>query len=194
MIVNEHTWTSEGSRPAGEATTHVSIYTLHLSGLRCRYRHFVRQSDGAILEVGSSHARWSFSRAAAFDGWAAGAGGGGGRLWGEWGAKRGRGEKEGGGAMSQTLISRPLPPPPPPSPRVAKGSSPSRQHYSCVVWGVNITTSRFTFLLFYSFHPGWFFFKKKTENNLNLSFFTAPKETKSGVSKPRFSPRDLWLL
>lgn len=56
MIVNEHTWTSEGSRPAGEATTHVSIYTLHPSGLRRRYRRFVRQPDGAILEVGGSHA------------------------------------------------------------------------------------------------------------------------------------------
>lgn len=55
MIVNEHTWTSEGSRPAGETTTHVSIYTLHLSGPRRRYRHFVRQPDGAILEVGGSH-------------------------------------------------------------------------------------------------------------------------------------------
>lgn len=56
MIVNEHTWTSEGSGPVGETTTHVSISTLHLSGLRRRYRHFVRQSDGAILEVRDSHA------------------------------------------------------------------------------------------------------------------------------------------
>ncbi|XP_006009360.3 uncharacterized protein OFCC1 [Latimeria chalumnae] len=34
-----------------EITTHVSIYTLHLSGLRELYRHFLRMPDGAIVEV-----------------------------------------------------------------------------------------------------------------------------------------------
>uniref|UniRef100_A0A3P9AFV1 Uncharacterized protein n=1 Tax=Esox lucius TaxID=8010 RepID=A0A3P9AFV1_ESOLU len=33
--------------------THVSIYTLYLSGQRHRYRHFLRHPDGAILEVGN---------------------------------------------------------------------------------------------------------------------------------------------
>ncbi|KAL2085469.1 hypothetical protein ACEWY4_018789 [Coilia grayii] len=49
-----------GGSSVGERSTHVSIYTLHLSGLRQRYRHFLRQPDGAIVEVigdidGSSH-------------------------------------------------------------------------------------------------------------------------------------------
>uniref|UniRef100_A0A8C4YXK6 Uncharacterized protein n=1 Tax=Gadus morhua TaxID=8049 RepID=A0A8C4YXK6_GADMO len=35
----------------GELSTHVSIYTLYLSGLRQRYRHFLRQADGSIVEV-----------------------------------------------------------------------------------------------------------------------------------------------
>uniref|UniRef100_A0A9J8AKE4 Orofacial cleft 1 candidate gene 1 protein n=2 Tax=Cyprinus carpio TaxID=7962 RepID=A0A9J8AKE4_CYPCA len=34
-----------------ETSTHLSIYTLHLSGLRQHYRHFLRQPDGAIIEV-----------------------------------------------------------------------------------------------------------------------------------------------
>ncbi|KAL5249152.1 hypothetical protein ACHWQZ_G018108 [Mnemiopsis leidyi] len=34
-----------------DATTHVSIHTLHLDGLRELFRHFLRLSDGAILEV-----------------------------------------------------------------------------------------------------------------------------------------------
>ncbi|RXM31029.1 hypothetical protein EOD39_7346 [Acipenser ruthenus] len=34
-----------------EITTHVSIYTIHLSGLRNLYRHFLRLPDGAIVEV-----------------------------------------------------------------------------------------------------------------------------------------------
>ncbi|GAA6219470.1 uncharacterized protein LOC108883993 [Lates japonicus] len=37
--------------PEGETSTHVVIYTLYLSGLKQRYRHFLRQSDGAIIEV-----------------------------------------------------------------------------------------------------------------------------------------------
>lgn len=44
----------EGPQPAGETSTHVTIYTLYLSGFRQRYRHFVRQADGAITEVGSA--------------------------------------------------------------------------------------------------------------------------------------------
>lgn len=37
--------------PEGETSTHVIIYTLYLSGLKQRYRHFLRQPDGAIIEV-----------------------------------------------------------------------------------------------------------------------------------------------
>ncbi|XP_028289185.1 uncharacterized protein ofcc1 [Parambassis ranga] len=37
--------------PEGETSTHVSIYTLYLNGLKQRYRHFLRQPDGAIIEV-----------------------------------------------------------------------------------------------------------------------------------------------
>ncbi|XP_029935238.1 uncharacterized protein ofcc1 isoform X3 [Myripristis murdjan] len=36
---------------AGETSTHVAIYTLYLSGLRQRHRHFLRQPDGALVEV-----------------------------------------------------------------------------------------------------------------------------------------------
>ncbi|KAM4606575.1 uncharacterized protein ofcc1 [Polymixia lowei] len=44
----------EGDPPraaGGEVGTHVAVYTLYLSGLRQRYRHFLRQPDGAIVEV-----------------------------------------------------------------------------------------------------------------------------------------------
>ena len=34
-----------------EITTHVSIHTLHLDGLRELYRHFLRLPDGTIVEV-----------------------------------------------------------------------------------------------------------------------------------------------
>ncbi|XP_061122198.1 uncharacterized protein ofcc1 isoform X1 [Syngnathus typhle] len=37
--------------PHGETSTHMAIYTLYLSGLKRRYRHFLRQPDGAIIEV-----------------------------------------------------------------------------------------------------------------------------------------------
>ncbi|KAM9713051.1 uncharacterized protein ofcc1 [Menidia menidia] len=37
--------------PESETSTHVIIYTLYLSGLRQRYRHFLRQPDGTIVEV-----------------------------------------------------------------------------------------------------------------------------------------------
>ncbi|KAM9337559.1 uncharacterized protein ofcc1 [Symphorus nematophorus] len=42
----------EGAPPLeGETSTHVTIYTLYLSGLKQKYRHFLRQPDGAIIEV-----------------------------------------------------------------------------------------------------------------------------------------------
>ena len=34
-----------------EVTTHISIHTLHLDGLRELYRHFLRLDNGAIIEV-----------------------------------------------------------------------------------------------------------------------------------------------
>ncbi|XP_074478828.1 uncharacterized protein ofcc1 [Sebastes fasciatus] len=37
--------------PERETSTHVAVYTLYLSGLKQRYRHFLRQPDGAIIEV-----------------------------------------------------------------------------------------------------------------------------------------------
>ncbi|XP_051266808.1 uncharacterized protein ofcc1 [Dicentrarchus labrax] len=37
--------------PDGETSTHVAVYTLYLSGMKQRYRHFLRQPDGAIIEV-----------------------------------------------------------------------------------------------------------------------------------------------
>ena len=36
-----------------EITTHISIHTLHLDGLRELYRHFLRLDNGAIIEVKS---------------------------------------------------------------------------------------------------------------------------------------------
>ena len=35
-----------------EITTHISIHTVHLDGLRELYRHYLRLPDGAIVEVG----------------------------------------------------------------------------------------------------------------------------------------------
>lgn len=46
--------------PEGETSTHVAVYTLHLSGLKQIYRHFLRQSDGAIIEVRCQW-RWHWS-------------------------------------------------------------------------------------------------------------------------------------
>ncbi|XP_039983470.1 uncharacterized protein ofcc1 [Xiphias gladius] len=37
--------------PVDETSTHVVVYTLYLSGLTQRHRHFLRQLDGAIIEV-----------------------------------------------------------------------------------------------------------------------------------------------
>uniref|UniRef100_A0A8C7NJR6 Orofacial cleft 1 candidate gene 1 protein n=1 Tax=Oncorhynchus mykiss TaxID=8022 RepID=A0A8C7NJR6_ONCMY len=64
VSVYDYIWTEEGpcapprgdprgAVPAagGESSTHVSVYTLYLSGQRHRYRHFLRQPDGAILEL-----------------------------------------------------------------------------------------------------------------------------------------------
>ncbi len=34
-----------------EVTTHISIHTIHLDGLRELYRHFLRLDNGAIIEV-----------------------------------------------------------------------------------------------------------------------------------------------
>uniref|UniRef100_A0A3Q1F893 Uncharacterized LOC110954429 n=1 Tax=Acanthochromis polyacanthus TaxID=80966 RepID=A0A3Q1F893_9TELE len=68
VAVNDYIWTAEdplsGSAapgdephreaapiPEGETSTHVTVYTLYLSGLKQRYRHFLRQPDGAIIEV-----------------------------------------------------------------------------------------------------------------------------------------------
>uniref|UniRef100_A0A671VT96 Orofacial cleft 1 candidate gene 1 protein n=1 Tax=Sparus aurata TaxID=8175 RepID=A0A671VT96_SPAAU len=38
--------------PEGETSTHVAIFTLCLSGMKQRYRNFLRQPDGVISEVG----------------------------------------------------------------------------------------------------------------------------------------------
>ncbi|XP_041670644.1 uncharacterized protein ofcc1 [Cheilinus undulatus] len=38
-------------QPEGETSTHVAIYTLYLSGRKQKYRHFLRQPDGAVIEV-----------------------------------------------------------------------------------------------------------------------------------------------
>uniref|UniRef100_UPI0037E719C5 uncharacterized protein ofcc1 n=1 Tax=Semicossyphus pulcher TaxID=241346 RepID=UPI0037E719C5 len=37
--------------PEGETSTHVAVSTLYLSGRKQKYRHFIRQPDGAIMEV-----------------------------------------------------------------------------------------------------------------------------------------------
>ena len=41
----------KAKRNGREVTTHVSIHTLHLDGLRELFRHFLRLPDGAIVEV-----------------------------------------------------------------------------------------------------------------------------------------------
>lgn len=77
VAVYEHTWTTEdpsaGSaapsehpregepQPEGETGTHVVVYTLHLSGLKQRYRHFIQQPDGAMIEVGHQHVLYNDS-------------------------------------------------------------------------------------------------------------------------------------
>uniref|UniRef100_A0A3B3Y6J9 Orofacial cleft 1 candidate gene 1 protein n=1 Tax=Poecilia mexicana TaxID=48701 RepID=A0A3B3Y6J9_9TELE len=43
--------TVDGLPPESETSTHVVIQTLYLSVLKQRYRHFLRQPDGAIIEV-----------------------------------------------------------------------------------------------------------------------------------------------
>ena len=51
-----------------EITTHVSIHTIHLDGLRELYRHFLRLPDGAIVEVSlrSLEAAWPSGQDAGF--------------------------------------------------------------------------------------------------------------------------------
>lgn len=77
MAVHDYIWTvedplggsaapSEPSRegaalPEGETSTHVAVYTLFLSGLKQRYRHFLRQQDGTIIEVRYQHNLYSQS-------------------------------------------------------------------------------------------------------------------------------------
>uniref|UniRef100_A0A3B4WTR8 Orofacial cleft 1 candidate gene 1 protein n=1 Tax=Seriola lalandi dorsalis TaxID=1841481 RepID=A0A3B4WTR8_SERLL len=69
VVVHDYIWTAEDPLPGSltpssddplregaplpeaETSTHVVIYTLYQSGLKQRYRHFLRQSDGAIIEV-----------------------------------------------------------------------------------------------------------------------------------------------
>ncbi|XP_074656241.1 uncharacterized protein LOC141909627 [Tubulanus polymorphus] len=48
---NESVTSSEQRNTKQETTTHVSIHTIHLDGLRELYRHFLRLPDGAIVEV-----------------------------------------------------------------------------------------------------------------------------------------------
>ncbi|KAG7488614.1 hypothetical protein MATL_G00036700 [Megalops atlanticus] len=47
----QHSTGPSGAAPSREISTHVSVYTLHLNGQRELYRHFLRQPDGAIVEV-----------------------------------------------------------------------------------------------------------------------------------------------
>lgn len=46
-----HDGNSAGHQGHREITSHVSIYTIHLDGLRQLFRHFLRLPDGAIVEV-----------------------------------------------------------------------------------------------------------------------------------------------
>ncbi|KAM9839675.1 uncharacterized protein ofcc1 [Aulostomus maculatus] len=50
-IDGSHRESSQPPLPEGETSTHVAVYTLYVSGLKQRYRHFLRQPDGAIIEV-----------------------------------------------------------------------------------------------------------------------------------------------
>ncbi|XP_056594788.1 uncharacterized protein ofcc1 [Triplophysa dalaica] len=58
VAVYDYIWTEEEpdarlAQPVKgcETSTHLSIYNLHLNGLRQHYRHFLRQPDGSIIEV-----------------------------------------------------------------------------------------------------------------------------------------------
>ncbi|XP_034022118.1 uncharacterized protein ofcc1 [Thalassophryne amazonica] len=61
VTVSDYIWTADdlindtpresSPVPVGESSTHVAVYTLYLSGLKQRFRHFLRQHDGAIIEV-----------------------------------------------------------------------------------------------------------------------------------------------
>ena len=52
-VWNENTLDQEQKRKGSkcEITTHVSIHTIHLDGLRELYRQFLRLPDGAVIEV-----------------------------------------------------------------------------------------------------------------------------------------------
>ncbi|XP_007899094.2 uncharacterized protein ofcc1 [Callorhinchus milii] len=58
----EHNQTSGSESGLGEITTHVSIYIIHLSGLRELHRHFLRLPDGAIIEVFGDISSTSFAQ------------------------------------------------------------------------------------------------------------------------------------
>uniref|UniRef100_A0A3P8VJT8 Orofacial cleft 1 candidate gene 1 protein n=1 Tax=Cynoglossus semilaevis TaxID=244447 RepID=A0A3P8VJT8_CYNSE len=48
---SDHPQRDVSAQPAGEINTHVVVYTLYLSGMKQKYRHFLRESNGAIIEV-----------------------------------------------------------------------------------------------------------------------------------------------
>lgn len=54
LQLDEKLWerSKRSEKNTREMTTHTSIHTLHLDGLRELYRHFLRLPDGAIVEVG----------------------------------------------------------------------------------------------------------------------------------------------
>ena len=55
-VWNENTLDEEEQKKKAsrqEITTHVSIHTIHLDGLRELYRQFLRLPDGAVVEVWS---------------------------------------------------------------------------------------------------------------------------------------------
>ena len=57
MQIEETVWDENGENKTEvkdgkqEITTHVSIHTVHLDGLRELYRHWLRLPDGAVVEV-----------------------------------------------------------------------------------------------------------------------------------------------
>nr|XP_019942833.1 PREDICTED: uncharacterized protein LOC109629530 [Paralichthys olivaceus] len=83
VVVYDYIWTAEDPSPGSaassedalregaphpedETSTHVVVYTLYLSGQKQRYRHFFRQSNGAIVEdeffIGSCSYRQRWKR------------------------------------------------------------------------------------------------------------------------------------
>ena len=56
--IEEMVWDESGEHGGGEVkegkkevTTHVSVHSIHLDGLRELYRHFLKLPDGAVVEV-----------------------------------------------------------------------------------------------------------------------------------------------